>query len=78
MTSVIEVKHKWLWSVPDEKQVHAECLTSARRGRAADLIVIFTRCTLQNMYNDVHKHQTESELSTTQSHVPFMSQNNFQ
>ena len=42
MTSVIEVKHKWLWSVPDEMQVPAECLASARRGRAADLRVIFT------------------------------------
>ena len=29
MTSVYGVKHKWLWSVPDEMQVPAECLTSA-------------------------------------------------
>ena len=42
MTSVIGVKHKWLWSVPDEMQVPAEWLTSARRGRAADLRIIFT------------------------------------
>ena len=42
MTSVIGVKHKWLWSVPDEMQVPDECLGSARRGRAADLSVIFT------------------------------------
>ena len=42
MTSVIEVKDKWLLSVPDEMQVPAECLASARRGRAADLRVIFT------------------------------------
>ena len=42
MTSVIEVKDKWILSVPDEMQVPAECLTSARRGRAADLRVIFT------------------------------------
>ena len=43
MTSVIEVKDKWLLSVPDEMQVPAECLASARRGRAADLRVIFTQ-----------------------------------
>ena len=30
MTSVIGVKHKWLWSVPDEMQVSDECLVSAR------------------------------------------------
>ena len=36
ITSVIEVKYKWLLSVPDEMQVPAECLASARRGRAAD------------------------------------------
>ena len=42
MTRVIGVKHKWLWSVPSEMQVPAECLASARRGRAADLRVIFT------------------------------------
>ena len=43
MTSVIEVKDKWLLSVPDEMQVPAECLASARRGQAADLRVIFTK-----------------------------------
>ena len=42
MTSVIGVKHKSLLSDPDEMQVPAECLTSARRGRAAGLRVIFT------------------------------------
>ena len=43
MTSVIGVKHKWLLSVPDEMQVPAECLSSARRRLAADLRVIFTK-----------------------------------
>ena len=42
MTSVIKVKDKWLLSVPDEIQVPAMCLASARRGRAADLGVTFT------------------------------------
>ena len=42
MTIVIEVKDKWLLSVSDEMQVSAECLASARRGRADDLRVIFT------------------------------------
>ena len=42
MTSVIKVKDKWLLSIPDEIQVPAKCLASARRGRAADLGVIFT------------------------------------
>ena len=36
ITSVIEVKYKWLLSDRDEMQVPAECLASARRGRAAD------------------------------------------
>ena len=40
--SVIGVKHKWLWGVPDEMQVLAECIVSARGGRAAGLRVIFT------------------------------------
>ena len=46
MTSVIEVKHMWLWNVPDEMQVSAECLAGARQGWAADLRVIFAedRC----------------------------------
>ena len=43
MTSVIWVKRKWLWSVPDEIQVPAECLTSAHQGQAADWQVIFTQ-----------------------------------
>ena len=43
MTSVIEVKNKWLWSVPNEMQVPAKCLASARRRLAADLRVIFTQ-----------------------------------
>ena len=43
MTSVIGVKHKGLWSVPDEMQVPDECLSRACRGRAADLRVIFTK-----------------------------------
>ena len=42
MTSVIEVKGKWLLSVSDEMQVLAECVASARRGLAADLRVILT------------------------------------
>ena len=42
MKSVTEVKHKWLWSVPEEMQVPAEYLASARRGRDAGLRVIFT------------------------------------
>ena len=42
VTSIIEAKHKWPWSVPDEMQVPAECLASARRRLAADLRVIFT------------------------------------
>ena len=43
MTSATGVKHKWLWSVRDEMQVPAECLVSARQGRAAGLRVIFTQ-----------------------------------
>ena len=42
MTSVMEVKGKWLLSVSDEMQVLAECVASARRGLAADLRVILT------------------------------------
>ena len=34
MTSVTEVKHKWLWSVPEEMQVPAKCLTSARKPKS--------------------------------------------
>ena len=41
MTSVYGVKHKCLRSVPDEMQEPAESLTSARRGRAANLRVSF-------------------------------------
>ena len=46
MTSVLWLKRKWLCSVPDEKQVPAEYLASARRGRAAELRVIFTNDTI--------------------------------
>lgn len=42
MTSVTGVKHKLILSVLDEMSVTAECLASDRRGRAADLRVIFT------------------------------------
>ena len=42
MTSVMEVKGKWLLSVSDEMQVLAECVASARWGLAADLRVILT------------------------------------
>ena len=41
MTCVIEVKHKWLSSVPHDIQGTAEYLTSAISERAADLWVIF-------------------------------------
>ena len=34
--SVIEVKHKWLLSVPDKMQVPAECPESTCGGQAAD------------------------------------------
>ena len=50
MTSVIGVKHKGLWNVPEEMQVPAECLASARLGRAAGLRVILTgisKCSLE-------------------------------
>ena len=50
MTSVIEVKDKWHLSVPDEMQVPAECLASARQGLAADLRVIFTQISNTSMY----------------------------
>ena len=39
---LIEVKHKWLRSAPDEFQMTAECLASARQWRAAKLTVSFT------------------------------------
>ena len=47
---LIEVKHKWLRSAPDEIQITAECLASARQRRAAKLTVSFTD--IVQFYND--------------------------
>ena len=41
--SVIEVKHKWFLSVPNNMQVPAKCLESAQWGRAADLRLFILR-----------------------------------
>ena len=61
MTSVIGVKHKRLWSVPDEMQVPAECLVSARRGRAADPRVIFTKSCAVNAFASITSPSSRTE-----------------